>query len=375
MRYYLSLNGRTCYIPPISVTYGSFNLPKRKPTMSINLRSRLPITTLIATSLFVASATVSSQAQAVQRAHVSALVGLDSNTSFNCDVAHPCRFFQAAMTVVDPGGEVVVLDSGGYGAVTITQSISLIAPNGVYAGISVFPGGDGVTIATPGVNVVLRGLTINGQGGNNGINMTAGNKLTVEQCVIANLGQSGIKVSGTVIARVTDTTVRDNGTNGVLLQNGAQSTITRTVISGNVSDGIYVYGSTSSTTTADIADTTVDGNSQGILLYSTNAAAVLTVSVRDSRAVRNLAHGLYANSFGGASVSLSASNNIVSNNSIGIEAANAGVQVWASGNTVSNNSNFGLQNSGGGLFESAGNNAVRNNGTNTSGTITVLPTI
>ena len=85
------------------------------------------------------SALVGGRAEAVQRAHV-ATYGLDSNTSSGCSVANPCRFFQAATTVVDPNGEVVVLDSGGYGAVVLTKSISLIAPTGVYAGISAFPG-------------------------------------------------------------------------------------------------------------------------------------------------------------------------------------------------------------------------------------------
>ena len=373
MRYYLSLNGRTCYIPPISVTYGSFNLPKRKPTMSINLRSRLPITTLIATSLFVASATVSSQAQAVQRAHVSALVGLDSNTSFNCDVAHPCRFFQAAMTVVDPGGEVVVLDSGGYGAVTITQSISLIAPNGVYAGISVFPGGDGVTIATPGVNVVLRGLTINGQGGNNGINMTAGNSLTVDHCVISNLAQIGISVIGVIKAQVIDTTILKNGNYGVLLQDGVSGTISRATISRNTYQGIVVQAGVISTTAVDIADTTVEGSNTGVKVALSGANSLLKVSVRDSRIVQNV-YGLLAISPSSGSANLSASNNMISNNAYGITASGPGVRVWASGNTVSDNTTLGLFNTSGALFASASNNAVFNNAADTGGTITAIAT-
>jgi len=46
--------------------------------------------------------------------------------------------------------------------------------------------------------------------------------------------------------------------------------------------------------------------------------------------------------------------------------------VWASGNTVSDNGT-GLFNSGSGLLLSAGDNAVRNNGTDTSGAITAIP--
>jgi len=342
---------------------------KRRP-----VSSHLPFTTSITALLFIASAIASGHAEAVQRAHVSALVGLDSNTSFNCDVAHPCRFFQAATTVVDPSGEVVVLDSGGYGSVTLTKSISLTAPAGVYAGISVFPGVDGVTIATAGVSVVLRGLTINGQGGYNGVNMTTGKKLTVENCVISNLAGSGISVSGTAIVRVTDTTIRDNATNGVFLQNGAQGIIIRAVIIGNVSAGVSLTGSTSSTTTANIADTTVQGSQDGISLYSGISTAALIVSVHDSRIVRNVNSGLNAFSASGATVSISASNNSVSNSGYGIVGTNVGTRIWASGNTVSDNAFYGFFNNGG-LFESAGNNAVRNNGINTSGTVTAIPAI
>jgi hypothetical protein len=44
--------------------------------------------------------------------------------------------------------------------------------------------------------------------------------------------------------------------------------------------------------------------------------------------------------------------------------------MWVSGNAVSNN-DFGLQQVAG-IFESAGNNAVRNNGQDKAGTISVV---
>jgi hypothetical protein len=43
--------------------------------------------------------------------------------------------------------------------------VTITAPPGVYAGISVFPATNGVDIATAGISVALVGLTINGQGG------------------------------------------------------------------------------------------------------------------------------------------------------------------------------------------------------------------
>ena len=55
--------------------------------------------TLAALSIAVATPFISLQAQAVQRTHVSAAFGSDTNTATNCAAAAPCRFFTAAMSV------------------------------------------------------------------------------------------------------------------------------------------------------------------------------------------------------------------------------------------------------------------------------------
>jgi Right handed beta helix region len=333
--------------------------------------------------LAVAAALATTQAQAAQRRFVSAAFGNDANTASGCVRIAPCRTFQAAMGVTEENEEMVVLDSGGYGPVTITKSVSLIAPTGVYAGISVRPNQDGVTIATPGVNVVLRGLSINGQGGKNGILMSgsSNSKLTVENCVISNLKDNGMYVAGSTVVRVSDTIIRDNGIHGIALLDGVSGTITRSVISGHVGGGA---GSTTSAvvgkgtlpntlTTVDVADSTLDGNDVGVFALSTDvASAVVKVSVRDSRVVQNKTVGLIALASSGASVTFSASNNIVSNNDgVGINSS-SGARMWVSGNTVSDNGGIGLQNNDA-IFESAGNNAVQNNlGGDVSGALTPI---
>ena len=117
-------------------------------------------------------------ALAVSRTFV-ATSGLDSNTATNCGPTTPCRTFNAALSVTSAGGEVVVLESGGYGPapVNITQSVSITAPDGAYAGITVGTG-NGITIATAGVSVRLKGLTLNGNTGAGaaGILMTNGGR-------------------------------------------------------------------------------------------------------------------------------------------------------------------------------------------------------
>ena len=297
--------------------------------------------------------------------------GNDANP---CTLPAPCRLFPAALTAVADGGEIWMLDSGNYntGPVNITKSVTILAVPGALGSV-VAAGGNAINIATAGVKVALRNLVIApllGGGGVSGIFMTAGASLTVENCLIANLPGEGIYVTSAASVRVTDTTIRDNDV-GLYLQSGARATVTRATVSGSFRTGIVVSGSSASTTTtADIADSTVDGNAYGVNAVSTNASAVVQVSVHDSRVIRNRFSGVIAQqSVVGASVTLSASNNIISNNVTGITAV-AGSKVWASNNTVSGN-DFGLVNDSS-FFESTGNNAVRNNGTDTYGTITLV---
>jgi len=55
-------------------------------------------------------------------------VASTGNDAAPCSLAQPCRGFARAITQTNAGGEVIVLDSAGYGPVTITKSVSLIAP-------------------------------------------------------------------------------------------------------------------------------------------------------------------------------------------------------------------------------------------------------
>src|ERR1700688_1428627 len=97
--------------------------------------------------------------------------GSDSNP---CSIALPCRSFAFAITQTNAGGELAVLDTAGYGSVTITKAVSIINQDGVEAGITA-TSGDGITIAAGTTDVVnLRGLTLVGGGGTNGITLTGG---------------------------------------------------------------------------------------------------------------------------------------------------------------------------------------------------------
>src|SRR5262245_17075337 len=74
------------------------------------------------------------------QAHAQAnrtFVSGSGNDANPCSLPAPCRSFAGAITKTNAGGEIVVLDSAGYGSVTITKSISISAPDGIEGGMTV----------------------------------------------------------------------------------------------------------------------------------------------------------------------------------------------------------------------------------------------
>lgn len=141
-------------------------------------------------------------------------VGDDVNP---CSRTAPCKTFAGAISKTAAGGEINTLDPGGFGAVTITKSIT-ISSVGNEAGILV-SGTNGITI-NAGVNdrVVLRGLDIDGFGSTtSGVRIVNAADVLIEDCVIHNFGGAGgtgIKVDNNNPVRLTvsRTTIQSNDT-------------------------------------------------------------------------------------------------------------------------------------------------------------------
>jgi Right handed beta helix region len=157
---------------------------------------------LAALALSLAFGTASAQAT---RTYVSG-VGDDANP---CSRTAPCKTWAGAISKTAAAGEINCLDSGGFGAVTITKSLTLICQAGT-GGVLV-SGTNGITVlVAAGDNVTIKGLDIDGLGptGNSlaGINMIGGGNLTIEDCEIYGFqgGTSGIgvNVAGTAGAHV-----------------------------------------------------------------------------------------------------------------------------------------------------------------------------
>lgn len=128
-------------------------------------------------------------------------VGDDANP---CSRTAPCKTFAGAISKTAAKGEINCLDSAGYGAVTITKSISIIC-NGVVAGVLV-SGTNGIIINLPADTdrVLLDGLDFNGVGtGLDGVKMIGFGQAVIQNSIIRGFTQEAIDVSGQASARVT----------------------------------------------------------------------------------------------------------------------------------------------------------------------------
>jgi len=303
---------------------------------------------------------------ATTRTHVSA-AGSDANTVSSCDYAHPCRSFAAALTVTTPGGEILALDSAEYGRVVVDRSVSIIAAPAIYAGIDVDATGNatGIEIATAGVDVLLRGLAINGEGGSYGINMSNGARLLVERCIVSGFsGGYAISVTTAANARILDSRLHDNG-HGVRFSHGAGGVVADSHVSGGTT-GILVTDGIAATTRAMVAKTVIEQTGAGVT-SQTSAGGTARVHVSRSVVARTLI-GVRAGTAGSGTAYASVSNSQVTGSVTGLAAEGSGAKLVAAGNTVTRNET-GLSQSASAVLESAGTNTVRNNTADSAGTI------
>src|ERR1700686_4153185 len=121
------------------------------------MRNSIRLLTLLGAILVMFFQAPSAHAQA-SRTWVSG-VGDDANP---CSRTAPCKTFAGAISKTAAGGEINVLDPGGFGAVTITKSISILSQ--FEAGVLVSGTNGMVVNAAASDKVLLEGLDIEGLG-------------------------------------------------------------------------------------------------------------------------------------------------------------------------------------------------------------------
>ena len=297
-----------------------------------------------------------------------ASTGNDANP---CTLTSPCRSLGAALALTIADGEVVVVDSAGYGPVVLNKAVTVVAPPGVYAGISV-SSGHGVDVDPGAGTVVLRGLVLNGLGGDVGINLMSGNALYIENCVISGFTNTGVNAvpSSAATVFVRDSTIRGNaagaifgttaGASGVL-----NAQIERTHVENNSTIGI---GFTSNSATASIDDSVVTGSPVALNVNPTVGGAITRVTVRKSSFAGAVTSGVRVGGAAGTTAVGTLVKSQVSESGTGLELLTGGTAYLSDTSVVRNTTGIAHVS---GAAVSLGDNRLAGNGANGTFTSTV----
>jgi hypothetical protein len=251
-----------------------------------------------------------------------------------CSRTAPCKTFAAAYANTAVGGQINVIDAGGYGSLTITHSITIDGSESFASvlatkdtmGFIINAGSDDV--------VVLRNLNIQG-GGQQGIRFLQGGKLYVEDCRIFGFQQRGIdfQPNGKSELFVKDSIIRNNGAAGILVQPTAGSFARVT-----------------------IDHTRLDGNQNGLSVLDDSM-----VTIRDSIMSNSGINGVVLLTAAATGPQVNVENCLIFNNAAtGIKVTGNKAKVRVSGSTVTGN-DTGLSVAAGGTIDSYGNNKVDGN--------------
>jgi hypothetical protein len=299
-----------------------------------NLKTSLR--TLAVAVAFVLGLSAFAEAQAT-RTWVSG-VGDDVNP---CSRTAPCKTFAGAISKTATNGEINCLDPAGYGAVTVTKSITIDCED--TQGSILAAGTNGVIVnitsaADAKKAFKIRGVSINGAGtGINGIRILAANTVVVDEAIIDGFTQHGISIettTGTPKISVDASGIRSNAGNGInsFVSGGSVTLAVSNSRINNTATGVNL----SNNTNATVFSSTVSGNTTGLLAFN-------------------------------ATLGVIGSN--ISHNTTGITASTSGT-VRISGNQITNNGT-GLSVSGGSLI-SYSSNMLDGNTVDGSPTSTIL---
>ena len=300
--------------------------------------------TIVAVSFY--ALTGAAQAQAT-RTWISG-VGDDVNP---CSRTAPCKTFPGAISKTANCGEIDALDPGGFGAVTITKSITLDGGGGQNASI-LTNGAPGITVNNQDTtcrSVIIRNLRIVGNGstlGTTGINVvsTSAGAVSVENDFINNFSQTCINV------------------------NASQPQLVSVV--GSVLEfcagGGFSSSSPAATNRVNIVNTVITGNSIGV-----SAHANTDIFMQGDEVSNNTTGGVLADTNSTAKIDIDRSS-VVNNLGYGVHAT-AGSFIGLSNTAVTYNSGQGLLADGGASLVTWSNNYVAGNNPDGTRTGTITP--
>jgi hypothetical protein len=259
---------------------------------------------------------IAATAGAANNRSAVSVLGLDTNP---CTPASPCRSFSAAITATAPGGEIIALDSAGYGPFSIPGPITISGAPGVHAAITVTSGhGISISSGTTGDTVTLRNLVLIGAGGDYGIYETVGADLVIMDCLVRGFSAGGIYADdfdGRML--VEHCAVLDNpGAYGIFTDGGfviTAVTVRNCTVQGN-GWGVFIGYNTN----AALIDSTISNNSiSGIYGQNVNSQQPATSIIVENCTIVHNVVGIYATANSGNSVTIALSQTVVAYNATG----------------------------------------------------------
>ena len=195
-------------------------------------------------------------------------VSRNGNDLNPCTIAAPCRSFATAMNVTNLGGEIVALDSGGYGTFTADRSVTVGGAPGVHAAITVSGVAPGIYVSAANNDVVvIRNLIITAVGANIGIDASRAKSLDILNCLIRGATYYGIYVN----VSLQSLTVEHSKIFDIVGLNG-----------GIYGYGIFVRANPPLTAHAFIHDCLISGTNEGLWLDEYTATTVTNSTLTDS---------------------------------------------------------------------------------------------
>jgi hypothetical protein len=196
---------------------------------------------------------------------------------------------------------------------------------------------------------VLRGLTINGQGGANGIHVTAGRETFIEDCTVANIMGDGILIEG-----------------------GSAVHIARVVARSNDA-GVHMVVLSPTTITMTLVDSTLTGNHYGFRAV-TDFGGIVNAAVSRVTAAANF-YGFAAYGFNSSPITMIVADSIATDGGyVGVYAEGDSATVIVSGSSLVGNATHDLYQSVLAVLRTAGDNAVTGRGAgDIGGTLTMNP--
>jgi hypothetical protein len=297
---------------------------------------RLSLITNLVGAVFLALLSIPANAATTARTWVSG-VGNDANTASLCSRTAPCATFAAALTVTSPAGEINCLDPGGFGAVTITQSTSIVCGTAGEAGVLVSGATDGITINGGSTdNVYLSGLDF--EGGDEGIRINSAHRVTIQNCVIKGF-LNGIDAipSTSMTLEIKDTTVINNSNLGVYVAatsgHTVYASIDHSLIQNNTVDGVFADGTFSGAVLLGITDSPMSLNgTNGLQVQSGTGGGNAKVNVIRSSFVTNGGAGIKADQSSGGNASVIVGSSMFADDLGGAIGLVAGGTVYSLGN-------------------------------------------